>query len=133
MRSGPEHGWMTAMTTRNAVLAFLVDVLCVLLFVAVGRRNHDEGVTLAGIAQTAWPFLTGAVVGWLLSRGWQRPAALIPTGLTVWISTIAVGMLLRVITGAGIAASFVLVASVVTAVLLLGWRAVRTGLARRSG
>lgn len=121
------------MTTRNAVLAFLVDVLCVLLFVAVGRRNHDEGVTLAGIAQTAWPFLTGAVVGWLLSRGWQRPAALIPTGLTVWISTIAVGMLLRVITGAGIAASFVLVASVVTAVLLLGWRAVRTGLARRSG
>ena len=30
-------------------------------------------------------------------------SALIPTGLTVWISTIVVGMLLRVVTGAGIA------------------------------
>ena len=122
-----------ATPTRNAALALAADIVCVLLFVAIGRRNHAEGVTLAGIAQTAWPFLTGTVAGWLLSRGWRDPAALIPTGVTVWISTIVVGMALRVLTHAGIAISFILVASAVTALLLLGWRAVRSGLARRAG
>lgn len=120
------------MTTRSAVLAFTADVLCVLLFVAVGRRNHAEGVTVAGIAETAWPFLAGIAAGWLLSRGWRHPAALKPTGLIVWISTVVVGMLLRVITGAGIAVSFIVVATLVTGALLLGWRAVRAGAARRS-
>lgn len=119
--------------TRHAALAFATDIACVLVFVAVGRRNHAEGVTLAGIAETAWPFLTGTVVGWLVSRGWQRPTALVPTGVSVWVATIVVGMMLRVITHTGIALSFVLVASLVTGALLLGWRAVRAVLARRSG
>jgi hypothetical protein len=47
-----------------------------------------------------------------------------PTGVVVWLCTVAVGMLLRKATSAGVAASFVVVASTVTALLLLGWRAV---------
>ncbi|WP_156688467.1 DUF3054 domain-containing protein [Mycobacterium sp. Marseille-P9652] len=100
----------------------LADVVGVLLFCAVGRRSHAEGVTIPGVAATAWPFLTGTVVGWLLSRAWQRPAAVAPTGVVVWLCTVAVGMLLRRATSAGVAASFVVVAASVTAVLLLGWR-----------
>ncbi|EUA68678.1 hypothetical protein I553_1866 [Mycobacterium xenopi 4042] len=57
-----------------------VDVLCVLLFCALGRRSHDEGLSAAGVVTTAWPFLSGTVVGWLVSAGWRRPAALVPTG-----------------------------------------------------
>lgn len=117
---------------RTASLAFAADLACVIAFVAVGRRNHAEGVALAGIATTAWPFLTGTVVGWLLSRGWRRPAALVPTGVTVWLCTVVVGMALRVVSHAGTAVSFVLVASCVTAALLLGWRGVRAVLARRT-
>lgn len=117
--------------TRSVASALVADILCVIVFVAIGRRNHAEGVTLAGVAQTAWPFLTGAVVGWLLSRGWRQPAAVVPTGVTVWVCTVVVGMALRVISGSGIAISFIVVASLVTALLLLGWRAVRAGLARR--
>lgn len=106
-------------------LAWLgMDVIAVLVFCAVGRRSHDEGLNLGGIATTAWPFLSGTVVGWLVSRGWRRPTALAPTGVIVWLCTIAVGMLLRKATSAGVAASFVVVAASVTAVLLLGWRAV---------
>jgi hypothetical protein len=41
----------------------------------------------------------------------------------VWLCTVAIGMLLRKATSAGVAASFVAVASTVTALLLLGWRA----------
>ena len=115
-------------------LAWLgVDVVGVLLFCAVGRRSHAEGITIAGVATTAWPFLTGTVVGWLAARGWKRPTAVAPTGLVVWLCTVVIGMVLRKLTSAGVAASFVVVASLVTAVLLLGWRAaVGLALRRRS-
>lgn len=117
---------------RPAWLA--VDVVGVLVFCAVGRRSHDEGVNVTGIAVTAWPFLTGTVVGWLVSRGWRRPTALAPTGVVVWLCTVAIGMLLRKATSAGVAASFVVVATTVTALLLLGWRvAAGLTLRRRSG
>lgn len=104
--------------------AFAADVACVLVFCAIGRRSHAEGVTLTGVAETAWPFLTGAAVGWLTSRGWRRPTALTPTGVIVWIATVAIGMLLRKVSGQGTAASFMVVAATVTAALLLGWRLV---------
>jgi len=42
--------------------------------------------------------------------------------LTVWLATVIVGMLLRKASSQGVAVSFVIVATVVTAVLLLGWR-----------
>jgi Protein of unknown function (DUF3054) len=106
------------------------DVICVLVFCALGRRSHAEGLSVTGVASTAWPFLTGTATGWLASRGWRRPTAVVPTGVIVWICTVAVGMLLRKASSAGVAASFVVVASSVTAVLLLGWRA-SLGLALR--
>jgi hypothetical protein len=116
---------------RLAWLSSIVtDVIGVLAFCAVGRRSHDEGLSVTGIATTAWPFLTGTVIGWLASRAWRRPTAVLPTGVVVWLCTVAVGMLLRKVTSAGVAASFVLVAASVTAVLLLGWRAV-AGLTQR--
>lgn len=117
---------------RPAWLA--VDVVGVLVFCAVGRRSHDEGLDVSGIAVTAWPFLAGTVVGWLVSRGWRRPTAVAPTGVVVWLSTVVIGMLLRKATSAGVAASFVVVATTVTALLLLGWRvAAELTLRRRSG
>ena len=107
-----------------AVKAFLGDVVCVIVFCTIGRRSHAEGITVAGVAGTAWPFLAGTVIGWLAARGWRHPTELAPTGVVVWASTVIVGMLLRKATSAGTAVSFVVVASVVTAILLLGWRLV---------
>ncbi|MCV7088797.1 DUF3054 domain-containing protein [Mycobacterium interjectum] len=119
---------------RLQSLAWLVslagDVIAVLVFCAVGRRSHDEGLDLGGVATTVWPFLSGTVVGWLVSRAWRRPTAVAPTGVIVWLCTVVVGMLLRKASSAGVAASFVVVAATATAVLLLGWRAV-AGLAAR--
>jgi hypothetical protein len=110
---------------RQALGWFGVDVACVLLFCAVGRRSHDEGLNVIGVATTAWPFLSGTALGWLAARAWRQPTALLPTGIVVWACTVVVGMLLRKATSAGVAASFVAVASTVTALLLLGWRAAR--------
>jgi len=110
-----------------------VDVVCVLAFCAVGRRSHDEGINVAGVASTAWPFLSGTALGWVLSQAWRRPSAMYPTGVVVWLSTVVVGMLLRKVTSAGVAGSFIVVAATVTAVLLLGWRAIAQFVRRRPG
>jgi hypothetical protein len=109
--------------TRPALTAFATDVVCVVVFCTIGRRSHAEGLTIPGIAETAWPFLVGTLVGWLLSRAWQRPAALVPVGVAVWLCTVVVGMVLRKLTSAGVAPSFIVVASLSNALLLLGWRA----------
>lgn len=116
---------------RRAPIAVLADIVCVIVFCTIGRRSHAEGLSVAGIAQTAWPFLAGTGVGWLLIRGWRQPFTVIPTGVVVWVCTVVVGMLLRKATSAGVQASFVVVASIVTAVLLLGWRVVAALFRRR--
>ena len=105
------------------MLAFILDLLLVIAFVLIGRSSHDEN-PIAGALVTLWPFAVGLVIGWLGARGWRRPLALWPTGITVWIVTVAVGMALRVVSGQSVQLSFVIVASVVVGVFLVGWRAV---------
>jgi zinc transporter ZupT len=111
---------MTGM--RSARMAVVLDIACVLVFVIIGRASHTKGESLAGIASTAWPFLAGLGVGWLASRAWRRPLAILPVGLAVWLSTVAIGMVARVISGQGTAAAFIAVALAFLALFLLGWR-----------
>lgn len=113
------------------MIALLVDVVCVLVFCAVGRRSHAEGITVVGVLETAWPFLLGTGAGWLALRAWRQPLAVAPEGMVIWLSTVAIGLLLRKATSAGTALSFVVVASLSTAILLLGWRLAARVLIRR--
>ena len=115
----------------RALPALAADLTFVALFAAVGRRNHAEGLSIGGVIETAWPFLAGAAVGWLISRAWRRPTAVVPTGITIWGCAVAVGMLLRKATFEGTAASFVAVATLTIGLLLLGWRAVVTRVSGR--
>jgi Protein of unknown function (DUF3054) len=107
---------------RSARVAVVLDVCCVLIFVVIGRASHTKGESLAGIASTSWPFLCGLAVGWVASRAWRRPLALRPAGLTVWLITVALGMILRVVAGQGTAVAFIVVALVFLGLFLLGWR-----------
>lgn len=101
----------------------LLDVVLVVVFAAVGRRSHAEGLDVAGVLRTALPFLVGTAAGWLLASvvvdGGPRSLAY---GAVVVVSTVAVGMVLRAVAAQGVALSFVVVATVVLSVLLLGWR-----------
>ena len=112
----------TRRRVRRAPVGLFVDIVAVIVFCTIGRRSHAEALSVAGVAQTAWPVLCGTGVGWLVLGGWRRPLMVIPTGVVVWVCTVVVGMLLRKVTSAGVSASFVVVASLSTAVLLLGWR-----------
>jgi hypothetical protein len=107
---------------RRAWLAVALDVGCVLVFVVIGRDSHTKGESLAGIASTAWPFLAGLGVGWLAARGWRRPLAIRPEGVVIWLCTVALGMILRVVSGQGTAVAFIVVALAFLALFLLGWR-----------
>jgi hypothetical protein len=102
--------------------AIAVDVICILIFAIVGRSSHQEVTDLLGVAQTAWPFLTGCLIGTVIGRTWRHPFAL-KSGIAVWLGTVIGGMTLRVFTGAGVQLSFIIIASCVLALLLIGWRA----------
>jgi len=118
---------------RRPAVALVLDVLLVVLFAAVGRASHDESGPVLGALVIAWPFLVGTAVGWLVVRVVRRtwPIDVAP-GVTVWFATVLVGMLLRHAIGSGTAPSFVVVASVVLALFLLGWRAVGAYAVRRA-
>ena len=108
--------------SRSAVRAVVLDVASVLVFVVIGRASHNHGESVRGVASTAWPFLAGLAAGWLVARAWRRPMALVPSGIAVWLSTVAVGMVLRVVAGQGTAVSFIIVALCFLGLFLLGWR-----------
>ncbi len=103
--------------------AVIVDAVLVLVFAVIGRASHDEDPL--GFLLTAWPFLVALVVGHAL-------AALVPArprrpwslgwGVIVWVVTVAGGMLLRIATGDTAETPFIIVAALVLAALLLGWR-----------
>ena len=107
---------------RAARLAVILDGCCVLVFVIIGRASHTKGETLAGVASTAWPFLAGLAGGWLAARAWRRPLGLWPAGVGAWLGAVALGMVLRVVSGQGTALAFVLVALAFLGLFLLGWR-----------
>ncbi|UYM04993.1 DUF3054 domain-containing protein [Solicola gregarius] len=104
--------------------AVAFDVLAVLVFVGVGRMQHDGGDAFAvgGVLRTLWPFLGGLLIAVVVvSVGSARYAAVV-TGVAVVVLTAGCGLALRYASGQGIAVSFAIVTVVVLAVLMLGWR-----------
>jgi FtsH-binding integral membrane protein len=116
---------------RTPWWSFVLDLVLVLAFVLIGRRSHDESDALTGILTTAWPFVSGLVLGWLVLVGFRWPFVTVLSGAVVTVVTVLVGMLLRHSSDQGVAVSFVIVATVVLAVFLIGWRALAILLAKR--
>ncbi|MEI3849450.1 MULTISPECIES: DUF3054 domain-containing protein [unclassified Microbacterium] len=109
-----------------------IDVVLVLVFAAIGRASHERGLTPLGVVETAWPFLAGLALGWLVLMAWRAPRAVLRTGLPLAAIAVAGGMLLRLATGAGTALPFVVVATATLLLFLVGWRLIAALIARRS-
>ena len=60
------------MQNRLPIAAGL-DMFVVIAFVAIGRRNHDENPGLAGLVDTAAPFVLGLVLAVDSRPGVERP------------------------------------------------------------
>jgi hypothetical protein len=119
-------------TRRRIYTAAAADAAAIVVFVALGRQTHDEGghAVLATV-EVAAPFLIAAALGWVVARAWRTPFDPV-TGTIIWVCTVAVGMVLRrFVFDRGTATPFVIVASVATMALLIGWRLVAQQVARR--
>jgi FtsH-binding integral membrane protein len=107
---------------RRAPLAAGLDVASVVLFVAIGKREHEQDTAIAGLVSTAAPFLIALLVAWLVVRVWTRPTAW-TTGVMIWPITLVIGMVLRsAVWDDGTAAAFVIVATAFLGLTLVGWR-----------
>jgi FtsH-binding integral membrane protein len=107
-------------------IAVAADALAIVAFAAIGRANHHESTGAQGVWHTAWPFLLGAALG-LAATAYARTSPIsLRAGVRVWIWTLVIGMVVRAVTGAGTAIAFVVVAAIVLAGLLVGWRAAFT-------
>ncbi|MFB9310769.1 hypothetical protein BJY17_003412 [Agromyces hippuratus] len=119
--------------TGTIAIAAVLDAVLVVVFVSIGRSSHAEGLDLAGIAGTAWPFIVALAAGWLVARAWRHPLAVWPTGVIVWAVTVAGGMVLRAVSGQGTQLAFIIVATLTLAAFLLGWRLIAMLATRRRG
>ena len=108
----------TRLSQRTVITTAVVDVVAVVVFVAIGRRNHNEDTALSGIIGVAAPFLIALGISWIGLRTWREPfnrASLVAT----WIITVAIGLLLRrLVFDRGIAIAFIIVATITLGVLL---------------
>lgn len=116
---------------RKWIPLVVIDLLLVIVFAVLGRRSHAEGLDLAGIFDTATPFLVALLVFSCIGVLWREPHRIWPYGVIIWIGTVALGLILRVLFGATAAVPFIIVATLVLGVFLLGRRLVSGLLVRR--
>ena len=109
-------------TDRQVAAAVGIDTFAIVLFAAIGRREHDQGGGFGDVFETAAPFLIGLAVAWLVVRAWRHPLS-VYVGLAIWPLTVLVGMITRnLVFDRGTAASFVVVATLFIGACLVGWR-----------
>lgn len=113
-------------------LGLAYDTALICIFAAIGRRSHAETGALLSVLATSWPFLAGMAAGWLISLlAFRRVPLTVRDGIAVWLCAVTIGMVLRGLTHAGTAFSFIVVATLFLGAVLLGWRAVAMLTSRR--
>ncbi len=101
------------------------DLGCVLALAVGGRNTHDATASGWVVLAIVWPYAVAAGLAhlWLVSR--RRQAGRIwPEGAIVLAVTYVLGMILRAISGRGLAPGFLVVAAIFLALTMLGWRGV---------
>ena len=118
-------GFRPTRPTRLWLWPLVADLACVLALAAGGKSSHEAGDSDWVVLVIAWPYAAASAAAhlWLASRG-RDPRRTWPEGATVVAVTYALGMLLRAVSGRGLAPGFLVVAGVFLLVTMLGWRAI---------
>jgi hypothetical protein len=111
-------------------LAPLIDLLCLGIFVTIGRANHHDGLSVGGVVSTLWPFALGLAMGWSLTWRYRRSGEAPREGLLLAVVTVAAGMVARVVSGQGTVLAFIIVALAFVTLFFVGWRLVARVLRR---
>lgn len=111
--------------TVAGIAAVAADLVCVFAFAFAGKSSHEAGDSSWVVLAIVWPFALSVLLahaGVVVRRG--RAARVWPEGVAVVLVTYGAGMLLRVLSGRGIAVAFLLVAALFLALTMLGWRSI---------
>ncbi|AWB85167.1 DUF3054 domain-containing protein [Corynebacterium liangguodongii] len=115
------------MKKSYAVAADYVAIAAFALLARAAHQSEDMPFTFLGWLETFLPFATGLALAWLVLRR--------DRGVLIWLITVAVGLVIWGFYRDKLPhISFVIVASTVSAALMLGWRGLaRLALRRRAG
>lgn len=120
---------------NSRVSTFVIDTVAIIIFAVLARLAHnkpDDPFTFLNIVDTFWPFFIGVILGTLLIAKQVNPRSM-KSGAIVWIATVVVGLAIWGIRHAAFPHwSFILVASIMSALLLFGWRGAAGATARKS-
>lgn len=114
---------------NKPVVPVVLDVLAIALFALLARMAHqseDMPLNFNGWLSTLWPFLIGVALSWvlILVLKWEG-RLLVPAGVSAWVITVLTGLVIWSIRNEGIPHwSFIMVATIMSGVLMLGWRGV---------
>ncbi|MEL5989754.1 DUF3054 domain-containing protein [Microbacterium phosphatis] len=108
----------------HRLAVFGIDLVVVLAFAAIGRLSHHEDLSVTGYLTTAWPFILGLAAGSAIGAATHRRPDGFAVGGIVWVSTLVIGMILRLLSGQGAALPFVIVATLFLGLAFFAWRLV---------
>lgn len=104
-------------------VAPLIDVLALALFAVLARLAHG-GLSFSSWVDAFWPWTVGALVGWVIIMT-AKLSGLWKEGTVVWLSAIIGGMALWMLVNGRLPHwSFLIVATVMSALFFFGWRAI---------
>lgn len=103
----------------------VADLVCVLVFAIAGKSSHEASDPGSVVLAIMWPFALSVVIAHAgLLMGGRQSRRVWPEGVLVLSATYVLGMLLRVVSGRGIAVGFLVVAVLFLALAMLGWRSI---------
>jgi predicted neutral ceramidase superfamily lipid hydrolase len=107
-----------------------LDIVVVVIFVIIGLHAHGHRESLGNLVSVSAPFLLGVVLGWVAVRLQTSSLSLLRSGAMIWVITVAVGQVVRLLDGQGSALGFLLVTVGFLGACMLGWRVIVLGIER---
>lgn len=113
----------------NRYTGLIADVVAIAVFALLARLAHqseDMPLSFPGWLNTLWPFLVGVALAWIViaARNWDG-VRVAPSGVTAWLITVVIGLGIWSLRNGGIPHwSFIIVATTMSGLLMLGWRGV---------
>ena len=109
----------------SARVPLAIDLVCIVIFVALGKENHDAHGGVGWFFNVWWPLAVGLIAGALITQLYTRRDRW-PLRLVVTLAImVIVGGPLRALTGRPMYSVFTLVAFGMLNLLTFGWRFMR--------
>lgn len=120
----------------NKFAVLIADLIAIAVFALLARMAHQTDempLNFMGWLSTLWPFALGVLVAWIITVSAKRAGEkLWPAGVYTWVITVVIGLVIWGFRNASIPHwSFIIVATVMSGILLLGWRLVARVVLRR--